>query len=176
MNFKLMQVNVIGNTSKLWIKMGIWTVASILLLIINYYYFNHNTILVLFCIGCLWLPWIFFHKMMGKKYIEKIVIKLEYDLLSFTITKNEIENSYKLCDIKSYYTLIAGGGNSIRLSFKFKDANKIFFNIPFKNLSDDQTNTEEVINSFRLMIKNYNKTLNENQRIRIGWWMKGGGF
>ncbi|HZW69894.1 MAG TPA: hypothetical protein VFF57_03420, partial [Hanamia sp.] len=85
-------------------------------------------------------------------------------------------NSYKLSDIKSYFTLVAGNGYSINLSFKFRDGNKIFFAIPYKNLSEDQTNTVEVINSFRLMIRNYNKTLNENQRIRIGWWMKGSGY
>lgn len=176
MNFKLMQVNIIGNTGKLWIKIAIWIVFFILLLIINYYYFNHNTILEFFCIGCLWLPWIFITKMIEKKCIERIVIKLDYDLLSFTITKNGVENSYKLCDIKSYYTLISNSGYSIGLSFKFKNANKIFFTIPYKNLSEGQTNTEEVINSFRLMIKNYNRTLNKNQRITIGWWMKGGGY
>ena len=176
MNFKLMQVNIIGNTGKLWIKIAIWTVFFIFLFIINQFYFNHNIIIVIFSLGCLWLPWIFSNKMIEKKYIERIVIKLDYDLLSFSVTKNGVENSYKLCDIKSCYTLISNSGYSIGLSFKFKNANKIFFAILYKNLSEDQTNTEEVINSFRLMIKNYNKALNENQRIKIGWWMKGGGY
>jgi hypothetical protein len=170
-----MQLNTVANTGKLWTQIAIWIVVFISLLIINYYYFNRNAIVVFFSIGCLCLPWIFVNKIIRTNYIEKILIKLDYDSFSFTITKNGVVNSYNLCDIKSYYTLIAGTGNSIHLFFKFKNGNKLSFTFPFKKLSEDQTNTDEVIRSFRLMIKDYNKSLNENEHIKIAWWMKGGG-
>lgn len=149
------------------IRVGIWTMFWLGLLIINEFYLNHNEFLFFSFLACLIAPWVFSDRILKKKYIEIIEIKLNYDLWSFIISKKGIEEDYKLNDIKSYWIAESPNGYSSGLAFKLKSNNpkKIYFAIFNKKLSEDQTDTEEVLESFQSMIKNYNKRLETNKQI-----------
>jgi len=166
MNLKLMRTTIIHG-GKFLIWLGIWTMFWVGLLIINDFYFNHNEFLFFSFLACLIAPWVFSDKILKKKYSEKIEIKLDYDLWSFFIIKNGIEEEYKLNDIKSYWIAESSNGYSSGLAFKLKSNNpkKIYFAIFNKKQSEDQTDTEEVLEAFQSMINNFNKTADKNKQI-----------
>lgn len=152
---------------KFLIRVGIWTMFWLGLLIINEFYLNHNEFLFFSFLACLIAPWVFSDRILKKKYVEKIEIKLDYDLWSFIISKKGIEEDYKLNDIKSYWIAESSNGYSSGVAFKLKSNNpkKIYFAIFNKKLSEGQTDTEEILESIQSMIKNYNKRVGTNEQI-----------
>lgn len=166
MNLKLMRTTIIHG-GKFLIRVGIWTMFWAGLLIINDFYFNHNEFLFFSFLAFLIAPWFFSDKILKKKYSEKIEIKLDYDLWSFFIIKHGIEKEYKLNDIKSYWIAEASNGYSSGVAFKLKSNNpkKIYFAIFNKKQSEDQTDTEELLEAFQSMINNFNKTADKNKQI-----------
>lgn len=157
----------ISHGTRVWVWIAIWTIPLICLLIVNYFYFNQNKFISIFSIISLTVPWIFFDKILERRYSEKIVIKLDYDLWSFSILKKGIEQRYDLRDIISYSINRSSNGFSSGLAFKFKFNNpkKISLVIYNKKQSEDQTDTRELLESFQSMIKNYNKIVDEDKKI-----------
>lgn len=78
-----------------------------------------------------------------------------------------MEERYKLSDIISYSVNRSSNGFSSGLAFKLKINNpkKISLVIYNKKQSEDQTDTEELLESFQSMIKNYNKIVDKNKQI-----------
>lgn len=166
MNLKLMRTVIIhGGKFLIWV--GIWTVFWAGLLIINDLYFNHNGFLLFSFFAGLIVPWVFSDKILKRKYSKKIELKLDYDSWSFSIIKHGIEKEYKLNDIKSYWIAESSNGYSSALAFKLKSNNpkKIYFAIFNKKQSEDQTDTEEVLEAFQSIINHYNKTADKNKQI-----------
>jgi hypothetical protein len=104
-----------------------------------------------------------------RKYSEKIEIKLDYDLWSFSIIRNRLEEKYQLSDISSYGITESTNGYSTRMSFSFKVNNAKTINITMynKKQSVNETDTEEILEAFQSMINNYNKTVNDDERIGL---------
>jgi uncharacterized membrane protein YbhN (UPF0104 family) len=165
MNRKLMNTTIIQG--KIWIWIVIWMMFFTGLLIINYYYFNHNRYLIISFLVCLIAPLIFFNKLLERTCSHKIAIRLDYDLWSFFIIRNGIEEEYKLDDIMSYGITVASTGYSSNLAFKLKLNKPKTINIVMYNekQSADQTKTEEILESFQLMINDYNKIMNTSKKI-----------
>ena len=165
MNTKLMSTTIIQG--KIWVWIAIWIMFFAGLLIINEYYFNHNIYLFTSFFVCLVAPFIFFNKILEKTCSHKIEIRLDYDLWSFFIIRNGIEEEYKLGDVMSYGITEASTGYSSTLAFKLKLNNPKTINITMynKQQSPDQTKTEEILEAFQSMINDYNKTMGTSEKI-----------
>ena len=152
---------------KIWRWIALWIMFFVGLLVINEYYFNHNIYLFTFFLACMVSPFIFFNKILKKTCSHKIEIRLDYDLCFFFIIKNGAEEKYELNDIMSYGITESSNGYSTTLAFKLKLKNPKTINITMFNekQSVDQTKTEEILESFQSMIKDYNNTIGINEKI-----------
>lgn len=165
MNMKLMSTTIIKG--KIWTWIAIWTLFFAGLLFISYYYFNDNGYLVFSFMACLIAPLIFFNKILEITCSHKIAIRLDYDLWSFFIIKNGIEEKCELSDIKSYGITESSNGDSSALAFNLKVNNPKTINIIMFNekQSADQTKTEEILEAFQSMIEDYNSTIGIKEKI-----------
>lgn len=167
MNFKLMSTTIIQG--KIWRWILLWVMFFVGLLVTNEYYFNHNIYLFTFFLVCMVSPFVFFNQILEKTCSSKIEIRLDYDLWSFFIIKNGTEEKYELNDIVSYGVTESSNGYSTTLAFKLKLKNRNAISITMYNekQSVDQTKTEEVLEAFQSMINNYNKTVNDHEKIAL---------
>lgn len=159
---------------KIWRWIVLWIMFFAGLLIINEYYFNHNIYLFTFFLACMVAPFIFFNKILKKACSHKIEIRLDYDLWVFFIIKKEAEEKYELSDIMSYGITESSNGYSTTLAFKLKMNNPKTINITMYNekQSADQTKTEEVLEAFQSIIKQYNATVGINEKITLAKTME----
>jgi hypothetical protein len=165
MNSKIITVNIILSRKYL-ITIGIWVIIIFASLSLSFFLPKEKEIFS-FIFFCLAMPLIFFNGLGKKRYNDKIKIKLDYDMWEFIVFKKEHEEKYKLNDIKSYSIHESKNGTSVGLSFKSKISNleNFRFGMLYKKLTADQTDTEEVVQSFQSMIKDYNKTVDIEKQI-----------
>ena len=136
------------------LKFVVYVLIGLFLLYISNHFLNNKFLSLLFLIAVV-AP-VFFLKLIMKRFIREVFIDLQEFVFSITI-KNQEEVSLRFnFDEINTYSIQFPAGKFSTIILNFKNGKSVEYSFPTKKQNEEQINTEELINMFQGMIKNYN--------------------
>ena len=130
--------------------------------------FLHNKFLSLLILIAVVVP-VFFIKLIMKRFTREAFIDLQEFAFSITI-KNQFNNKEEAslkfnCDEINTYNIQFPAGRFSTLILNLKNGKSVEYSFPTEKQNAEQINTEELINMFQGMIKNYNNNKPVKEQI-----------
>ena len=130
--------------------------------------FLHNKFLSLLILIAVVVP-VFFIKLIMKRFTREAFIDLQEFAFSITI-KNQFNNKEEAslkfnCDEINTYNIQIPAGRFSTLILNLKNGKSVEYSFPTEKQNAEQINTEELINMFQGMVKNYNNNKPVKEQI-----------